>query len=206
MRHRTMVVGIAAFALLAAACEEQPEIFVTPSPLRSPSPSPTPSIFGGGTVSPGVPASGTPSPESGRPFQNAPGVEEADAKMKAEGDGITLDLHFDQITEYPIYSPPDGAIALTWVDAKGQSLLIAANHLYEGTKKTSPAVSLQLGVVIQGEIVSFLSSDGTCSITFTSVLKHSVRGSVSCPALKAGDGTTLKVEGEFSARLQAGLA
>jgi hypothetical protein len=207
MKRRIVATGGLALTLLAAACggSEPPALSPTPIPsLLPPTPAASVSIYPppGQTAAPGQtdasPAPGDASPQAGGFFPNS-AVKQTDAKATGKVDGQAISLAFDQVVEYPMYSPPNGMVNLTWADAASNALTIGG-RLYEGTRKTSSAMALSLAVG-SPKFDTYGSGDGTCDVTFDRLDKKYLSGSFSCRKLTGANGTTLTgASGTFTAR------
>jgi hypothetical protein len=115
-----------------------------------------------------------------------------------KGGGFDENLDFVSAIQYPVYEPPTGVVNITWSDPTGNGLVIAANTLFVGTKKTSASLGLQLALTQPKQAV-FASGDGSCSITFTTVQTHLLEGSFNCPSLKSANGVKVRASGSFRA-------
>lgn len=208
MKRRILATGGLALTLglLATACGGggDPELSPAAVPSLLPeTPVPSVSIY--------LPPGQTPSPDgqvsSPQPGEASPAgdvfpndaVASTDSRVTGKVDGQAVTMAFDQVVEYPEYSPPNGIVNLTWADENNNTLSIGG-QLYEGSQRTSSKMALSL-TVGSPKFDSYGSGNGTCEVTFDKVAKNLLSGRFDCRKLAGANGTTLTgATGTFIAR------
>jgi hypothetical protein len=180
MRARwTLIAGLIATALIAAACSQTRSLDLpSPAPLQSAGPgTPTPSVMdpnspiieiGGGEATP------TPTAVPDDP----PPVKPGNSRAIIKGETIAVDLEFDEVEGYPIYEPPESA-SITWASEDG-SLTVGGDDLKKGTFKSSDKLSVTFTVLHGGH--AFGGGEKGCEITIQKVTDKVFKGWFSCPA------------------------
>ena len=197
-----LVLALAVVAALGAiACKtstvDVPRVSATGATPSSPAPNIySPASSGGSSSGAGVEPPTGPSPASG--------VDHPRAALSGSIDGAAVNLSFDQVSGYPLFEPPDGVASISWLDLSGNSLTFGADHLFHGTQRTGgdKGVSLEIGTGQPYE--SFVSGNGTCRVTITTLNPHGLAGSFACKGVEGSSGGRLDATGTFAARIETG--
>jgi hypothetical protein len=160
----------------------------------SPSPSPLPAI------SNGPQPSGTGALPTTSPGEATGTVTSGNATIQLAGD-LTGTLQLLILGPPAVYSPPPGAIALSWTD--GQQSLALTGDSFTGEQPTSDTLSISLTARNGAEFIALGSSDGECSVTVTAATDASITGTFACTNLPgttaAGGALSVDATGTFAA-------
>jgi hypothetical protein len=156
---------------------------------------------GGGGPNPSPSASITPILPSGLPSGVPSGLPSASglgvfhsgtAQLTLTGD-IESEVSFDRIGGTTIWQPPDGGMAITFINGKGDAFGIGG-QAFTGTKKT--ATLLVASMAIGNDI--FTSVGGECSVTVSKATPTQLRGSITCDRFTQNN-KTIGATGTFEA-------
>jgi len=186
------VAAVAALALSlgAAACTGTG---TTTIPTFVPTPFPT----GGATQTPtGTSSAATPTVTASAV---AGAVTRGTATASLTG-SISHNSAFGALGTPAVWSPPPGAMNLSWNDTTGASLNLTGAS-FTGQQQTSATLTLAFAVNLSsGASKSFRSQAGECSVSITTALTTQLSGIFFCTNLKSVDGLdTVNVQGSFNA-------
>jgi hypothetical protein len=167
------VAVLAALATLAVACTGGGGD--TPSPTRTDRPSPSVSLPSGLPTGSGLSL-----------------LTKGSARMDVTGD-IESSFVMNSLGGNTIWQPPNGGMALTWIDHMGNAFGVGG-QVFKGTKKT--ATLLVASMAFDQSL--FSSTGGECTITIGKARTASMSGSISCKDLSQ-TGKSVSVTGTFEA-------
>jgi hypothetical protein len=190
---------VAAVGLLTAAC----------SGLGDPIPSislPPPAGSTGSTGSVISPATGdtgvTISPSGSGVPTSSPGitgtVSAGRAAVSLTG-GVNASVTFPSLTTPAVWSPPPGAITLSW-EGPGDQILSLGGSSFTSQIPTDASHTLAFTVTIDGAPIAFRSDAGECTVAISPALPTQMAGSFLCTDLASvDDAVSVNAQGTFSA-------
>jgi hypothetical protein len=194
---RTPLVSlIAGVALLAGACGGLGD--AVPSISLPPPAAPT----GTTSVSPVSGDTGVTISPSGAVPTSSPGitgsVSQGQATVSVSG-GVNATVTFASLTTPAVWSPPPGAIALSW-SAPGDQVLSLGGPSFTSQIPTDASHTIAFTVNVDDAPVEFRSSAGECAVTISPALPTQVGGTFLCTNLAStDDAVTVNAQGTFSA-------
>lgn len=99
------------------------------------------------------------------------------------------------------FAPPPGGMAVVWIAGGTDATTLGLGGLsFTGTQPTAPTLSLTLTVQAGGKVVSFVSTEGECSITIGQATAKALAGAFTCSGLTSSDGLVVDASGSFAAQ------
>ena len=188
---------IAGVAFLAGACgglgDAVPSISLPPPAVPTGTTSVSP-VSGdtGVTISPSSSAVPTSSPGI------TGSVSQGQATVSVSG-GVNTAVSFGSLTTPALWSPPPGAIALSWA-APGDQVLSLGGPAFTSQIATDGSHTLAFTVNVDGAPVEFRSAAGECTVTISPALPTQMGGTFFCTDLaNTDDSVTVNAQGTFSA-------
>ncbi|MEO8477118.1 MAG: hypothetical protein ABI572_08720 [Actinomycetota bacterium] len=125
-------------------------------------------------------------------------VAQGQATVSASG-GVNTTVTFGELSTPAVWSPPPGAIALSWAGPGGQTLSLGGPS-FTSQIATDGSHSLAFTLNVGDAPLEFRSSAGECTVTISPALPTQVGGSFLCTNLASTDDTvTVNAQGSFSA-------
>jgi hypothetical protein len=210
--HRRLSIGlVAALAALAtfalASCSED---LVPPQPIPSSAfPEDTGSLppatgSTGETGSAPTGTTGTATGATGVPPTSSPGAGTGSLAAGQAALTVTGDLQATKTLANlvsSVYAPPPGGMAIVWTAGGTDATTFGLGGLsFTGTLPTASTLSLTLTVQTAGQISSFLSTAGECTVTIGLADANQIAGVFTCSGLVGSDGEVVDASGSFAAQ------
>jgi hypothetical protein len=211
-RHQRLSIGLAAaLAVIAtfalAACSED---LVPPQPLPSSAfpedsgslpPATGPS---GGTGPAPTGTTGTATGVTGVLPTTSPGAGTGELVAGQAALTVTGDVRATKALASlvsSVYSPPPGGMAIVWTAGGTDATTLGLGGLsFTGTQPTAPTLSLTLTVQTAGQISSFVSTAGECTVSIGVAGADQIAGVFTCSGLVGSDGEVVDASGSFAAQ------
>lgn len=218
-KTRAAVGSLVVLAMVLTACSRDPKTVEIPRASEAPLvvPSGSPSIFQPGPVpsreaqvpvdpnagwSP-PPVGDLPSPPTTQsPSAQVPaeGIKEAGSRITVKVGGRTNKLSLRTVVGDPVFSPPAGALKITWTDLEGNTLVVGGTHMADAPEyKRPPDVGFEL-TLAKPQTEVFSSSTGRCRVTLTKIRLKELEGEFTCRRNQGDQGTVIDVSGRFFVR------
>jgi hypothetical protein len=100
-----------------------------------------------------------------------------------------------------VYAAPPGGMAVVWTAGGSDATTLGLGGLsFTGTQPTAATLSLTLTVQTSGEISSFVSTAGECSVTIGLASASELSGAFTCSGLVGSAGEVVDASGSFAAQ------
>jgi len=130
---------------------------------------------------------------SGLPTASGLGVfHSGTARLQVTGD-IQQTVEFDKIGGTTIWQPPDGGMAVTFINGRGDAFGIGGKA-FTGTQKTATLLVASMAI---GKAI-FTSVSGECDVTVSKATSTELQGSIGCDNISQNS-KTIDVTGTFEA-------
>jgi len=207
--------------VVLAACSRAPKTVEIPRASEAPvvAPSGSPSIFQPGPVPsseaqvpadpnagwspppvgdlPSPPTTQSPSPSAQVP---AEGIKEAGSRITVKIGAKTTKVSMRTVVGDPVFSPPAGAMKITWTDFEGNTLVVGGTHMADAPDHDRPPdVGFEL-TLAKPQTEVFSSSGGKCRLALTKIRLKELEGEFTCRRNQGDRGTVIDVSGRFFVR------
>jgi hypothetical protein len=214
-RHQRLSIGLAAalaavatFALAACSEEGSPSGLLPSSAfpqetgsLQTPPPTTGPT---GGTGSTPTGTTGLPTGSTGVLPTTSPGAGTGELVAGQAALTVTGDVRATKALASlasSVYSPPPGGMAIVWTAGGTDATTLGLGGLsFTGTQPTAPTLSLTLTVQTAGQISSFVSTAGECTVSIGVAGTDQIAGVFTCSGLVGSDGEVVDASGSFAAQ------
>lgn len=201
MRNLLASIVVLVFAAAVAACSSD-----EPPPVIQPTSAFRPTGSTGQTAPTGPTSTGSSGPTGATatlPFGTGGGVRPGKLESGQAAFTVTGDLKTSAALPNlvsGVYAPPPGVLAIVWAAGGADPSNLGLGGLsFTRAKPTSPSLTLTVTVQAKGNIATFISSAGECTVTIGQASADELSGAFDCSNLSDGS-NKVNLTGSFNAQ------